>query len=122
MLTAMAAIYRDQGKPEAAEIAVLQAIQQLPDNPHLMSYLGHLQQSTGKSHEALESYSAALRLNPQKVEALVGQARSLLQQGDTGGALAALDLARSLEPTDTGILKEMIQAFRKTGDAKSAES
>jgi tetratricopeptide (TPR) repeat protein len=122
MLTAMAAIYRDQEKPQAAESAVLQAIQQLPDNPDLMSYLGHLQQSAGKTREALESYSAALRLDPQKVEALTGQARSLLQQGDIRGALASLNLARSLEPDNTGILKELILAYEQAADAKSAES
>ena len=122
MLTAMAAIYRDQKNPQAAERAVLQAIQQLPDNPDLLSYLGHLQQSAGKTRESLESYSAALRLDPHKVEALTGQARSLLLQGDAHGALASLRLARSLAPDDAGILKDLILAYERAADPRSAES
>jgi len=122
VLAGMAAIYDNQGKPGDAEAAVMLAIRQLPDNPDLLSYLGYLRQSIGKTREALDSYSEALRLNPRQIDALTGQARSLLLAGNVKGALASLDMARSLDRKSTGILKEMLHVYRKAGGQKSAQA
>ena len=69
---------------------MMEAIRQLPDNPDLLAYLGYIQQAGGRNQEALESFSAALRLNPAQVDALVGQAQSQLNQGQPREAIPSL--------------------------------
>jgi protein O-GlcNAc transferase len=122
VLAAMANLYQEQGKTGDAVGSMTEAVRRLPDNPDLLCYLGYLQQTTGNATEARASYAMALRLHPQQVHALVGQARSLLSQGDTDSALTALNIAKTLRPKDTEILKVLIEAYIKAGAAEAAEA
>lgn len=73
----------------------------------------------GNYARALEEYEAALRENPQSIDALRGRARSLMQLGRNQEALAAFDEAIARAPdvgatyANRGILYDRMGKYRQ---------
>lgn len=97
---ALADEYRRQGQVREA-ISVLE--RGLAQNPTAVAghvALGRLLQQGGRLDEALASFSAALRLDPQNLVALRQTADVHLSRGDTVEAIKKLKLFRGLSPGD----------------------
>lgn len=97
---ALADEYRRQGQVREA-IGVLE--RGLAQNPSAVAghvALGRLLQHGGRLDEALSSFNAALRLDPQNLVALRQIADVHLSRGDTVEAIKKLKLFRGLSPGD----------------------
>ncbi len=56
--------------------------------------------SEGKTREAIDSFSEAIRMSPDNSEAYIGLARSFVESGDILKALSALEKALKIDPTN----------------------
>ena len=75
--------------------------------------------NNGRDAEAFDAFVAALELDPDNAEALVGRGCALLDR-DIAAALADLDRAISSEPESVDGHRCRAEARRKTGDLEAA--
>jgi tetratricopeptide (TPR) repeat protein len=106
---------------EAAAM-LLRAVRDYPDNADLLAHLGQLQEASGRSQEASQSYSEALRIDPLQVQALIGKAHGLLAAGEVRRAISEYQRAAALEPSNMQVWRGLVHAFREAKDLKAAES
>ena len=118
----IAASYLHQSKATEAAAQMLRAVRELPDEPDLLAYLGYMNQSSGKDQEALDAYSVALTINPNHVDARVGKARALLNQGEIEQAVEQFRQACKLDPRQSAAWRGLILAQRRAGNSAAAES
>jgi tetratricopeptide (TPR) repeat protein len=74
----------------------------------------------GKGDEAVDSFRAALDLDPRNIAALRGLAELLLEAGELGSALAVLEDLLEEDPMDVGLpdrIKELKAKLEEPGDA-----
>lgn len=87
--------------PEAERI-LLAAVQASPEDPYLRSELAKAYEAQpGKQAQATDQLLDLNRLDPNNALNQYKLASTLMRQGDTNGAAAALDHARSLESINT---------------------
>lgn len=77
--------------------------------------LGNQSQSEGHSIQAMDEWKQAIRLDPDLVEAHFNLGLSYADQGDLDRAVAELEIAYGLEPSDEEIRGEYIQALNEHG-------
>ncbi len=109
-------------KSREMERIIKSLIREVPDNPDLLAYLGHMKESAGQSREALGAYSEALRVDPTHVAALEGKARYALAAGDRDQAISLFRRAVELEPSNAEAWRGLIQAQMKGKRAAEAEN
>ena len=97
---ALADEYRRQGQVREAIGVLERGLAQDPSAVAGHVALGRLLQHGGRLDEALSSYQAALRLDPQNLVALRQTADLHLSRGDTVEAIKKLKLFRGLSPGD----------------------
>ncbi len=101
---------------------LLRAVRDYPDNPDLLAGLGRVQESRENPVAALESYSAALRIDPLDVGAILGKARQLLKSGEVRQAISEFRRAAELEPSNLQTWRGLVQAYRQAKDSRGAEA
>ena len=97
---ALADEYRKQGQTREAISVLERGLAQDPTAVAGHVALGRLLQQGGRQDEALNSFSAALKLDPQNLVALRQTADVHLSRGDTVEAIKKLKLFRGLSPGD----------------------
>lgn len=90
----------DAGRWDEARTAYQQALAASPDSPFLYRDLASVERQAGQTTEALEHVRKAIELDASdaRAHALLGDL--LDAQGDAAAALAALDEARRLDPSE----------------------
>ncbi|MEQ9640463.1 MAG: tetratricopeptide repeat protein [Alphaproteobacteria bacterium] len=76
--------------------------------------------SDGAAADAEAAYDAALALDPDHVQALIGRGRLALLQGDSTTAAALFMRAASLRPDVPGLSNAAAEAYKAGGDADRA--
>lgn len=108
---ALADEYRKQGQTREAIAVLERGLEQDPSAVAGHVALGRLLQQGGRLDEALASFHAALRLDPQNLVALRQTADVHLSRGDTVEAIKKLKLFRGLSPGD----REVNDLIRQLG-------
>jgi tetratricopeptide (TPR) repeat protein len=127
LLREASAIYVDElGHPDAALPLLKQALALDPEEPSVRLVLGDALSRTGAHEQALAAFRAQLdRYGDRRPRerALVHRhlAKSLLEQGRPGDALAELDVAAEIHPEHPTILHELAHLALATGDLDRAE-
>lgn len=75
--------------------------------------LGKVAAAQGSWEEAMEIFEQAVRLEPDKADTQAGLGHAALQQGKFTIALRALQRAHACNPTDIGILHEILDIARR---------
>lgn len=81
---------------------------------------GALPESRG-GEEALEAFTASVRLNPNFVHARTELGKLLLKRGKVSEAIEQLQKAVSLDPKDVAAAFQLAQAYRVKGDSAHAQ-
>jgi tetratricopeptide (TPR) repeat protein len=88
----------DAGRWPEARAAYTQAIAASPDSAFLYRDLALVERKAGEQAVALENFRKAVELDPQDATSQVQIGSILEEQGDIAGAIAAYDVARSIDP------------------------
>ena len=125
---ALADEYRKQGQTREAISVLERGLAQDPSAVAGHVALGRLLQQGGRLDEALASFSAALKLDPQNLVALRQTADVHLSRGDTVEAIKKLKLFRGLSPGDREVNElirqldgELAAAARSAAPAAAGE-
>ena len=113
---ALADEYRKQGQTREAISVLERGLEQDPSAIAGHVALGRLFQQGGRLDEALASFHAALRLDPQNLVALRQTADVYLSRGETVEAIKKLKLFRGLSPGD----REVNELIRQLDGALAA--
>jgi len=98
VLASAARHYADHGRLEEARDVFAGLVQLEPGVSYLHTGLGCVLMRLGCAGDALESFEAALRLDPGDVAALAYAGELRLAKGDEAGGLGYLDRAIALDP------------------------
>jgi Flp pilus assembly protein TadD len=87
--------------------------------------LGHVHLQAGRLDEAARVFAEVLEQRPDDVPALAGAAATAVRRGDLGGAIALLQKATQLSPSDAGLRRRLSGARvqlteRQVADARAA--
>jgi tetratricopeptide (TPR) repeat protein len=77
---------------------------------------------SAEAAEAIQALEASIRLNPKFSHSHAELGRLLLKQGAIDRAIPELKTASELDPTDSGPLYQLGQAYRKKGQKSEAEA
>lgn len=116
-----------EGQPgRANEEALTRAIEQFdkitqkdPSDADSWVKLGYLYRMSNKSPEAEKAYNAALKAQPDNVDALTGLAMLYADQGDTKTAIEKLKAANAKDPNEN-TLTMLAEQYESMHDYKSA--
>lgn len=106
----------------AAEMEILRKEMKEKPSDSAAIRLGQLLLGQGALHEALESFDAALKLNPRSFEARVGKGVALGRQGEFVKAEQSLRDALVLNPNPVRVHYELGRLYEKQGDFGKAVS
>ena len=114
----------------AAALAIIQRARAVADGSlalELDLLLAEATLLTGRAHEARDLFTQALRqiqteARDERLRALAGLARALLALGDPAAAIANLQSALQLTPTDRALLALLAEAFEKAGLLEDARA
>ncbi|MGY6277207.1 XrtA/PEP-CTERM system TPR-repeat protein PrsT [Methylomonas sp. MgM2] len=70
--------------------------------PDLYVFRGHAFLQLNRIGEALNEYDMAARLDPERVDAIIGRANALIRRGDLNGADLAADKAMAVQANNAG--------------------
>jgi superkiller protein 3 len=112
----------ERERDEEAAAILQQVVRDYPDDADLLAHLGQLREAGGRTEDANQAYSEALRIDPLQVQALLGRARGLLAAGDLCRAIGEFRRAADLEPSDAQTWLGLAHAYREAKDLPSAES
>ncbi|MEU6283877.1 tetratricopeptide repeat protein [Streptomyces sp. NPDC047028] len=115
-------VYRDRGWREDAEAQLADAAAAAGTPAERAAYLadaGRLAWERGDREDALRHYRAAVRLDPDRREALAGQGRALAALGRNGEALDAYAAAVATRPRPEDLLDlgELYESLGRGGQA-----
>ncbi|MCQ8102575.1 PEP-CTERM system TPR-repeat protein PrsT [Methylomonas sp. SURF-2] len=71
--------------------------------PDLHVFRGHAYLQLNQVSEALNEYDTAARIDPERIDAVIGRANALIRGNDLSGAAQAVDKAMSMQPDNAGI-------------------
>jgi Flp pilus assembly protein TadD len=117
----LAQVLLREGRAEEAAAVVTTAEQYVGKNFLLLYFQGLAFDRAGKRREAANAFREALRLNPESGEAHLGLGKSELSTGQTNEAIAELKEALRLSPGNAQARRLLSQAYRRSGDTKTAE-
>jgi Flp pilus assembly protein TadD len=87
----------------------------------VLYYLGYAQESLGNLNRARERVEAALRVNPESVEANKLYGKILFKQGQINAALDPVDKAARQDPLDTENRYLRARIYQRLGRAQDAK-
>ena len=99
-----AALYRDDGRTEAAIPILRAAMDAEPGIPHAFYELGDLLAATGAFVEAVPLLERALELSPESAELQAGLGSARLGAGDPDAAVTAFREALAIDPSNPNAL------------------
>lgn len=85
------------GDSSAAESALLEAVEEFPDDPVAHALLARVYESEGLLEQALDEYRRSLELDPDQAELHHRVGVILYSGGDIAGAIAELETAVSVD-------------------------
>ena len=103
------------GQRDEAEALYRQCLEQSPDDPDVLYYLGLLCHETGRSQEAVGYLQKALSGRPELAEAHAVLALALAKSGHPDAALQAVEQALRLRPDDAVALNLAGELYRQNG-------
>jgi tetratricopeptide (TPR) repeat protein len=122
-LFAKAVDHFDAGDHAAARDVLLRILEQVPDHPDILNYLGTTTHRTGDASSAREYFERAVAVRPDFEEAWRNLGLLAFDMGDYAGAAAALDRLCRLAPRDAQArtwLADALQAQDRCADAVAA--
>jgi tetratricopeptide (TPR) repeat protein len=93
----------DAGRWAEARAAYTQAIAASPESAFLYRDLGLVERKAGEQAVALQQFRKAVELDAQDAVSHAQIAGILEEQGDTAGAIAAYERARSIDPDEVSV-------------------
>ena len=108
------------GEVGGAKTYLLKHIEAYPQQVHPLELQGSVYLSSGDFDAAIESYRAALLINPQRGSAHAALGRALQAKGDLLAALKAYDDGLKLSPTNVDLLNlkaGLLEALERYQDA-----
>ncbi len=108
------------GEVSGAEAYLLKHIEAYPQQVHPLELQGSVYLSSGDFDAAIESYRAALLIDPQRGSAQVALGRALQAKGDLLAALKAYDDGLQLSPKNVDLLTlkaGLLEALKRYQDA-----
>ena len=119
-------LLEEDEKWEAAEAIGKKLLKQFPDDVPTLIRVSSIQQTLGKSDEALASLKEALKANPLDRQLRTGVAALVLEQGRTHASLKRFDEARQAfqeaAAHDDGLLKSIAKAAEAACEFKAKNS
>jgi tetratricopeptide (TPR) repeat protein len=112
----------DREMPGAALPFLEAAVAERPDNAEFHSLLGVAQRRTGGKAAAVQSFTAALKLDPQDVAALNGLGNDALEREDFGTAADWYRRALAVQPDFAKAQKNLAYTLSLTGDTAAARA
>jgi len=110
------------GEPVAQRISLLRkAIAEDPTNPTLYNNLGNLFAEAGRPAEAMKLYQDALHKGVSTAWLYSRLGSLYLRQGNKTDAIASLEVAARLNPSDYESLENLAVAYRAAGRAADSE-
>jgi predicted Zn-dependent protease len=103
---------------QKAQAAVNRLLDLQPEDPYYHELKGQMLLETGNAAGAVASYSAAVELAPREALLLAGLGRAQLALGTKSGnksALASLEKARSRDPKDPRMMRDLGVAYARAG-------
>ena len=100
---------------------LLEKLQANPKDTSLLVQIAAIYHTTHRFKEAADYYNRALTSDPKNVAIRTKLASSLYRNGDIDGAIAQLNLALEVQPTDVNALFDLgMIRLQGKGDAKGA--
>ena len=93
-----------------------------PANPPQVSRRGEVYRPQGDSDAAIADFDRAIRIDPKKIDSLLGRGLAYLEKGDTDRAIRDFTQAIDLNPRHAGAIRNRAQAYLAAGDLKHAVS
>lgn len=104
--------------------ALLRLLQQVSDDGNATSEYwtarGLTEEALGKKPEALSSYQRAVSLDAQNHRALLARAQFRANTGDAEGALADMQAARRIAPSDAAVKLQSVSIYLQAGKREEA--
>ena len=112
-----AAIAHHRTPDRAKALAAMRQLLALrPGDPYFLDLLGQIQLESRDFAAAAQTYGAAANAAPSEPLILAGYGRALVALGREREALGVLERARSRDPTDPRMLRDLAVAYAKTGN------
>lgn len=112
----------ESGMVEQALETVGRALATKPDRSQSLVLLGFLQLETRNPARALDSFRAALKLDPRDHDACTGVGCALIDTGDLDGAIEFLTSCTSTNPCPPVALYELGRAYEAKGEMDAARN
>ncbi|MGH2344859.1 MAG: tetratricopeptide repeat protein [Chloroflexota bacterium] len=116
----LARCYLRVGRPDLAEMHDLRALHFAPSYWPSALALGHGALNRGRTAEALDAYTAVVRVRPDLPEALYGWGIALVAENLIEEGMEALIRAREFQPNSVPVLCALAMAQLKSGDKNAA--
>ena len=110
-----------EGKPKEARASLRDASALVPDDWHLLYYIGRLAGLDRLTNLALVSLKRAVQINPGAAPAWNNLGYMLANQGDLDGAIGALQTYERLLPTDPNPPDSLAEIYMRAGKLDEAE-
>lgn len=108
------------GKPEPAILLFEQVIARYGEQPAVLANLAAALQAAGRHHDAVARARAALRLQPDMIEAWNALGNALVEAGEAGEGAAALARAVALRPDHPELWNSLGSALAIAGRVPAA--
>jgi tetratricopeptide (TPR) repeat protein len=113
-------VYGDQDSLAQAEATFRKALQQRPNDPYILMFLGQTLNRLSREDEALKSFELAAKTDPENIDILVQYGNTLNRLGKKNEAVAAYEKANELNPDYIlvidllGMLYDELKLFQKS--------
>ena len=109
-----------KGQDQKVLAHALQLLKQFPKSAVLYNMMGAAKEGIGRPEEAIDSYSKAISINPNFVEAYNNMGNALKDQGKLKEALQAYTKAISIKPNFAEAHYNLGNAFKEQGKLERA--
>ena len=104
----LADFMQSEGRPNYAAEVLRRTVQAQPKNPDVRLHLGRIHLSLGQYVEARRHFSKFLQLRAHRADVIIELARAHEKMGDLAGAVAFIELALGVDPTNSPLRLELI--------------
>ena len=107
--------HHENSKTRKALAEIDKAIAARPNDPYMHDLRGEILMQSRNFEAAVNAYGRAVKLAPRNGLVLAGYGRALLATGRTDAARSALERSRSIDFRDGVMLRDLAQAYAKSG-------